>query len=122
MKVVFAHRAWRFVFYCSLVVIRARISLFLVSKTSVLIKLSSVVMLMAVCVSFLISLAFLVTVLTEPVAMSALLLGFRIGVMGTMFLGGFTWGALAIFIVFLGGVLVALVFISSSAFNWSFFE
>jgi len=59
---------------------------------------------------------------TQPAALGWLLL-FITGVMMLYYyLFGFYWGSLALFIVFVGGLLVAFRFISATASNWTLVE
>jgi hypothetical protein len=69
-------------------------------------------------------LVFLVLVarLTQPVALGWLLLSITAVMMMYYYLIGFYWGSLALFIVFVGGLLVAFSFISATASNWTLAE
>jgi len=64
----------------------------------------------------------LVASFTQPVALGWLLLCVTAAMMGYYYLIGFYWGSLALFIVFVGGLLVAFSFISATASNWTLVE
>jgi len=60
--------------------------------------------------------------LTQPAALGWLLLAIAGLIILYYYLLGFYWGSLALFIVFVGGLLVAFRFISATASNWTLIE
>jgi len=60
--------------------------------------------------------------LTQPAALGWLLLVVSGVMMLYYYLLGFYWGSLALFVVFVGGLLVAFRFISATASNWTLVE
>jgi len=79
-------------------------------------------MLWSLVLSCLVVFLVLVASFTQPVALGWLLLCVTAAMMGYYYLIGFYWGSLALFIVFVGGLLVAFSFISATASNWTLVE
>jgi len=93
----------------------------LASKASVLFILNPVMLWSSFLSGSLIVLA-VVASSTQPAALGWLLLLMAGLMMLYYYLLGFYWGSLALFVVFVGGLLVAFSFISATASNWTLVE
>nr|YP_009136569.1 NADH dehydrogenase subunit 6 [Lepidodermella squamata]AKD00044.1 NADH dehydrogenase subunit 6 [Lepidodermella squamata] len=76
--------------------------------------------------SFILTLSLLLmlmaSILTQPAALGWMLLALTAILMLYYYLTGFYWGAAALFIIFIGGLLVAFSLISATASNWTLVE